>query len=928
MVLSGYKIKSVRRTTNSNKTKVLLVYLIVAVGAGLAIFFFSHFRHLENIQTTRNLETLSITTHDRVQQNVFKILDDLHLISYAVSMSPNSTKHYEVNLVRTGTLLEQCIQKNPSLLGVGWAPLLTAEETEGLVRYTTPYYKAQDIDYKYYSNFVQRYNNESEVGKLPVQLFETYSEDRSLIGYDLFSEYTNRKYAQIARDVGVITASDSILLKMDNREHWGYIVFAPVYKDLKRTADIGSNRTNIIGFIFGIFTVEDILTDITTQQNLPVSIDVYDSLLGSRSRLLYQKASSSGNLIMNKLSSELQQSTDIDVGGLKWSIELYSQNIAPNLVYTKLKWLVPIGILGIFSLLAMYAMHLVRYSEHVEKNVEQRTQELNSANEELNASYEELEALVEEMNDEHTKLVESENKLLESVNLFKTISENAPVMINCYDAEGKCILWNQECEKQLGYTKSEFSLFSCFMLKVLHLHNSNQKDYEYGKFKQVKGTSKSGKEYTHMWASFFLSNNSIVNVGYDTTTIFHLHELVFEKQKEESILLLAGGIAHDFNNILMGVLGSAEMLTDALAEDNIAQANEYCSTIRNASLRMAELTSQLLAYAKGGKYQSKPLQINDVIRDAYNIVKGSRFCNIKYHISLDPELWIVDADAAQVSQVVINLMINAIEAMSTHGGLLYVKTVNCNLNNYPYVPVGSTLSGEQICIIINDTGCGIPEDIIHKIFDPFFTTKFTGRGLGLAAVKGIISNHHGTIFVRSVLVQGTTFYIYLPKSMNTTDFAISRAGENYNGKQVINSSSYNTPISNSSDNLTKNILVVDDEAVVRNLAKKILMKFGYNVYQAASGSEAIKMFEKYSDILDLVLLDLQIPVISGFEVYEYIMSKRPDFKVVICSGYSKQVAEEGLNSNHQNFEFITKPYLPKELISVIEKSLRSTPLHC
>lgn len=164
--------------------------------------------------------------------------------------------------------------------------------------------------------------------------------------------------------------------------------------------------------------------------------------------------------------------------------------------------------------------------------------------------------------------------------------------------------------------------------------------------------------------------------------------------------------------------------------------------------------------------------------------------------------------------------------------------------------------------------------------------------------------------------------------MNTTDFAISRAGENYNGKQVINSSSYNTPISNSSDNLTKNILVVDDEAVVRNLAKKILMKFGYNVYQAASGSEAIKMFEKYSDILDLVLLDLQIPVISGFEVYEYIMSKRPDFKVVICSGYSKQVAEEGLNSNHQNFEFITKPYLPKELISVIEKSLRSTPLHC
>lgn len=265
----------------------------------------------------------------------------------------------------------------------------------------------------------------------------------------------------------------------------------------------------------------------------------------------------------------------------------------------------------------------------------------------------------------------------------------------------------------------------------------------------------------------------VIEVCRDITEKQRLHEMqaaldkrIAQQQKEESISTLAGGIAHDFNNILMGILGNAEILGMTLE----SRENEkmLVNNIVSSSERMADLTNQLLAYAKGGMYQPGKLSMNDAVKMALTMTQTDKYRHIETSLLLEEDLWPVHADREQIKQVMINLLTNAFEAMEHSGGCLTVQTLN-----EPDRPSWECVSfkhrhpaGDYVHVIVSDTGPGIPQEALQRIFEPFFTTKFIGRGLGLAAAAGIIQNHQGCISVRAGAECGAFFDLYLPKYVN------------------------------------------------------------------------------------------------------------------------------------------------------------------
>jgi len=378
-------------------------------------------------------------------------------------------------------------------------------------------------------------------------------------------------------------------------------------------------------------------------------------------------------------------------------------------------------------------------------------------------------------------------------------------------------------------------------------------------------------------------------------------------QKLESIGVLAGGIAHDFNNILAGIMGYADLARLRLPESE--PAREDIEVIKKAAQRAADLTRQILAYSGKGKFIVEPVDLSRVVEDSKKILAMSVSKKARVTYSLTKDLPVIQADAAQMGQVVMNLVINASEALGEQDGVIAVSTnaLPCNAKDLVGMGPGQDLpEGLYVCLEVGDTGCGMDQQTLAKIFDPFFTTKFTGRGLGLAAVHGIIRGHKGAIQVSSEPGKGTTFRVLLPASgpanpaVPSEPAAISARGSG-------------------------TVLVVDDEEVVRTLAERMIEQAGFSVLAASGGREAIRLFREHQHEVSCVLLDLTMPDLDGAETFVELRRIRADVRVVLSSGYSEEVATqrfagEGLAG------FIQKPYQHDTLIAQIQVALGSSEL--
>ena len=363
-----------------------------------------------------------------------------------------------------------------------------------------------------------------------------------------------------------------------------------------------------------------------------------------------------------------------------------------------------------------------------------------------------------------------------------------------------------------------------------------------------------------------------------------LEERLQQADKMESIGILAGGIAHDFNNLLTGIQGYASLTLFNLdpSHPNYERLQRIEEQVRSG----ADLTRQLLGFARGGRYEVKPTDMNEIIEKT-----SSMFDRTKKEICIQRKsgkyLWSVEVDRGQMEQVFLNMYVNAWQAMPG-GGDIYLETDNIILDNDQALPHAIT-PGRYIKITITDTGTGMNEKTRERIFEPFFTTKKMGRGtgLGLATVYGIIKGHGGMINAYSKPGHGTTFTIYLPASE----------------KEVIQEKTVTREIVKG----TETILLVDDENMVMEINKELLETLGYKVYGAGSGQEAIAVYMEKKDKIDLVILDMIMPGISGAETFDRLREINPNVKVLLSSGYSLNGEAQTIMDRDCN-GFIQKPF--------------------
>ncbi len=386
---------------------------------------------------------------------------------------------------------------------------------------------------------------------------------------------------------------------------------------------------------------------------------------------------------------------------------------------------------------------------------------------------------------------------------------------------------------------------------------------------------------------------------------------LLHNQKLQSLGVLAGGIAHDFNNLLTGILGNASLALDTLP--GWSPLRERLKDISQASERAADLTRQLLAYAGKGRFLIQPINLSKLIDEVTQLVRISIPRTVSLRLKLR-EVSMVEADAGQMQQLLMNLIINGAEAIGDDTGTLSIATGTYELNADEIAGMVGNKDlkpGEYVYCEIADTGCGMDKTVLSRIFDPFFTTKFTGRGLGLAASLGIVNGHQGGLCVSSEVGKGTTFRIYLPSWKAPEGAAVeivAPAVSSLGGRGTI--------------------LVVDDDDMVRTAARNVLEHFGYHVLPAENGQQAIEIFEAHADQISLVLLDLTMPVMSGEDTLHGLRSINEEVRVILSSGFNESEAVRRF-AGMSLAGFIQKPYTSARLAEKVKSAVfepeNSTP---
>jgi len=376
---------------------------------------------------------------------------------------------------------------------------------------------------------------------------------------------------------------------------------------------------------------------------------------------------------------------------------------------------------------------------------------------------------------------------------------------------------------------------------------------------------------------------------------------LLQAQKMESLGMLAGGIAHDFNNLLVGVLGNASIL---LQQGLVLEHGRVrLEQIEYSALQLSDLTRQLLMYAglSPGRTHA-PIDIREVVDSMRGIVETGISKKIELEWKISSDVLVMQADEVQIRQILLNLIVNASDAHSGSVGRISVSVYKEAIDEEVFkraIYSSAEDAGEYIVLEVKDTGCGISQEVMDRVFDPFFSTKGIGRGLGLSAVLGIVKNHRGALELNSKVNGGTHFKIYFPLS----DVKSKKSLEI---EQVVTSRESGL------------VLVIDDEPMVLEVAQAILTNAGYEVLTASSGSDGLLLFNKWSDAILTVLVDMTMPDMSGIDVYHSIRRISANIPVVISSGFSKDLCV-GKEEGDEHFHFLSKPYAGELLVETVSR---------
>ncbi|NQU09116.1 MAG: PAS domain S-box protein [Candidatus Abyssubacteria bacterium] len=509
-----------------------------------------------------------------------------------------------------------------------------------------------------------------------------------------------------------------------------------------------------------------------------------------------------------------------------------------------------------------------------------------------------------------TERKRAEELLRRSEEKYRSLFEESRDIILITTPEGKFLDINPAGVEFYGYSSKE-ELLNTLTVQDTYVNPEDRDEFQrimaergFVKDHELKLKRKDGQQRIALLTANTVCDKKENVTAYrgvfrDITEQKQLEQQFLQAQKMESIGTLAGGIAHDFNNILGGILGYASLIKTRINEGH--SLFNYVDTIEKGAMRAAELTAKLLAFARGGKYDTRPVDLNSIIGETLGIIGRTFDKSIDIRTHLDPQLPAIEADAGQMQQVLMNLCVNASDAMPDGGKLIIETSVETFVEEYANRHTGAK-SGSHVCVSVTDTGIGMDKGTLQRIFEPFFTTKEEGKGtgLGLSMIYGVVKNHGGFVNVYSEPRAGTTIKVYLPAS----------------GKSPVKQSvKLETP--SGGDEL---ILVVDDEESMRAFAKEALEARGYRVLLAADGEEAVEVFKERDGDISLVILDMIMPKMGGRETYSRLKEMNSETKALLSTGYSQNgKAQEILSSGVKGF--IQKPYQVNELLSKVRSVL-------
>jgi PAS domain S-box-containing protein len=394
----------------------------------------------------------------------------------------------------------------------------------------------------------------------------------------------------------------------------------------------------------------------------------------------------------------------------------------------------------------------------------------------------------------------------------------------------------------------------------------------------------------------------IVGACIDTTDLKRTQEEALSRQKLESLGILAAGIAHDFNNLLGSILAEAELAELELAAGETP--SKEIRAIQSVATRAGEMVRELMTYAGQGSATREPTDLSLLVQEMLELLRISVSKQATLRVDLPQNLPAVLANPVQLRQVIMNLITNASEALGNREGVISISITRVTAQDSftdPLTPEGA----DWLRLAITDTGSGMTQDILPRIFDPFYTTKLSGRGLGLAAVQGIVRSHNGSITVSSVPGQGSRFEILLPcTTQPTPDTPHKKAAD----------------ADSDLSELTGTVLVIEDEAVLRQAVATMLRKRGFHVIEAGDGAAGAELFHNNPAAIDAILLDMTLPTMAGSEVFEAIRRIRPDVKVILTSAYGPDT----LGSKQTPWAYIRKPYRTSELSELLHRACQRT----
>ena len=515
---------------------------------------------------------------------------------------------------------------------------------------------------------------------------------------------------------------------------------------------------------------------------------------------------------------------------------------------------------------------------------------------------------------ERRSRLQAEAALTRRESRYRALSENALDVVSVLDQQGNFTYNSLSVERVLGYKPEELLGQNAFTL--IHEEDLSAAQEELRQTIELPGLTRTAKfrvrhrdgtwRHLETVCKSMLDDPEIAGVVVNSRDVSERHRLeeqLWHSQKMEAIGQLAGGVAHDFNNILTVIQGHASMLRSAALPGPSSTSVEQ---IYLAAERAAGLTRQLLTFSRRQMMQPKVLDLNAVVSNMTKMMARILGEDISLQFSYAPGQPSVRADEGMVQQILLNLAVNSRDAMPA-GGRLGVEILVRELGEADMGKHPERRAGRYVCLSVSDTGGGIPAEILPRIFEPFFTTKAVGKGtgLGLATVYGIVKQHSGWIEVESRVGQGTTFHIFLPASREAS----------------VKPDEITTTIIEALPGGTETILLVEDEQPVRDLVRGVLSGRGYRVLEAATGVQALEVWRRHKDEIDLLFTDIVMPDgMTGRDLAEKVQVEKPGLKAIFTSGYSAEIIgkdfilQEGLN-------YLQKPFLPQKLAHAIRKCL-------